>query len=199
MGRGPLTVADLRIYGRATLTGYALRQRSLMDAPRALPVIRLLRSRGAPVGGRVTEALELMDQRRCMFLTHGRPEAISQSEFDEASDALGDLRALFGVEQREARRAPQVGERLLFDDSAPVLRQYDELWDLLVPSRGQCTTLQGEVIRIAGRVGYEVYNDGGVNWGARLGHCSSSTSVFLRPACRCRLLLWLGQPLPWSP
>lgn len=100
-----------------------------------------------------------------MFLTHGRPEAISQSEFDEASDALGDLRALFGVEQREARRAPQVGERLLFDDSAPVLRQYDELWDLLVPSRGQCTTLQGEVIRIAGRVGYEVYNDGGVSWG----------------------------------
>ena len=87
-----------------------------------------------------------------MFLTHGRPEAISQSEFDEALVALGELCALFGVEQREARRAPQVGERLILDDSVPVLSQYDELWDLLVPSRGQCTAGGGHPYRRAGRL-----------------------------------------------
>ena len=52
MGRGPLTVVDLRIYGRVTFAGYALRQRSFMDAPRALPVIRCFSHAARPsVGG----------------------------------------------------------------------------------------------------------------------------------------------------
>ena len=33
-----------------------------------------------------------------------------------------------------------------------------------MPDSGQCPTLQGEVIRIAGRVGHEVYDNGGINW-----------------------------------
>ena len=82
---------------------------------------------------------------------------------------LSELCALFGVEQREAQRAPVVGERLELDPSVPALRQYGELWDLLVPDSGQCRTLQGEVIRIAGRVGHEVYDNGGINWDRSFG------------------------------
>lgn len=90
-------------------------------------------------------------------------------DFAEASAALSELCALFGVEQREAKPAPKVGERLELDPSVPALRQHGGLWDLLVPDSGQCQTLQGEVIRIAGRVGYEVYDNGGINWDRSFG------------------------------
>ena len=137
---------------------------NFLDAPRALAVIRLLLSVGAPVGGRVPIALRAMDRMRCTFITHGLPDHLSQSRVDEASAALAELCALFQVEQREAKPAPAVGERLELDPSVPALRQHGELWDLLVPDSGQCPTLQGEVIRIAGRVGHEVYDNGGINW-----------------------------------
>ena len=110
-----------------------------------------------------------MDQWCCKFVANGLPERISQEEFDGASAALSELCALFGVEQREAQRAPVVGEWLELDPSVPALRQHGELWDLLVPDSGQCQTLQGEVIRIAGRVGHEVYDNGGINWDRSFG------------------------------
>ena len=168
-GADPRVVGDSRVHGKSTLMEYALRQESLFDAPRALPVMRLLLSLGAPVGERVPVALRSMDRMRCTFVTHGLPDHLSQSRVDEASAALSELCALFGVEQREAQRAPVVGERLELDPSVPALRQHGELWDLLVPDSGQCQTLQGEVIRIAGRVGYEVYDNGGINWDRSFG------------------------------
>ena len=168
-GADPLVVADSRVYGKATLVENVVSWHNFLDAPRALAVIRLLLSVGAPVGERVPIALRAMDRMRCMFITHGLPERLSQEEFDEASAALSELCALFGVEQCEAQRAPVVGERLELDPSVPALRQHGELWDLLVPDSGQCQTLQGEVIRIAGRVGHEVYDNGGINWDRSFG------------------------------
>ena len=168
-GADPLVVADSRVYGKATLVENVVSWHNFLDAPRALAVIRLLLSVGAPVGERVPIALRAMDRMRCTFITHGLPDHLSQSRFDEASAALSELCALFGVEQREAQRAPAVGERLELDPSVPALRQHGELWDLLVPDSGQCQTLQGEVIRIAGRVGHEVYDNGGINWDRSFG------------------------------
>ena len=168
-GADPLVVADSRVYGKATLVENVVSWHNFLDTPRALAVIRLLLSVGAPVGERVPTALRAMDRMRCTFITHGLPERLSQEEFDEASVALSELCALFGVEQREAKPAPAVGERLELDPSVPALRQYGELWDLLVPDSGQCQTLQGEVIRIAGRVGLEVYDNGGINWDRSFG------------------------------
>ena len=168
-GADPLVVADSRVYGKATLVENVVAWHNFLDTPRALAVIRLLLSVGAPVGERVPTALRSMDRMRCTFITHGLPDHLSQSRVDEASAALSELCALFGVEQRQAQRAPVVGERLELDRSVPALRQYGELWDLLVPDSGQCRTLQGEVIRIAGRVGHEVYDNGGINWDRSFG------------------------------
>ncbi|MEO1770550.1 ankyrin repeat domain-containing protein [Candidatus Enterococcus ferrettii] len=42
--------------------------------------------------------------------------------------------------------------------------QHQELWDLLVPGSGHAKTVQGEVIRITGRVSDEIYRNGGANW-----------------------------------
>ena len=168
-GADPLIVADSRVYGKATLVESVVAWHNFLDTPRALAVIRLLLSIGAPVGERVPTALRSMDRMRCTFITHGLTDHLSQSRVDEASAALSELCALFGVEQRQAQRAPVVGERLELDPSVPALRQYGELWDLLVPDSGQCRTLQGEVIRIAGRVGHEVYDNGGINWDRSFG------------------------------
>ena len=162
-------VADSWVYGKGQLCATVVSWHNFLDAPRALAVIRLLLSVGAPVGERVPIALRAMDRMRCTFITHGLPETVSQATFDEASAALSEMCALFGVEQREAQRAPVVGERLELDPSVPALRQYGQLWDLLVPDSGQCQTLQGEVIRIAGRVGHEVYDNGGINWDRSFG------------------------------
>ena len=65
---------------------------------------------------------------------------------------------------QQARRAPKPCEQLTLDANEDVFEQFDQLWQLLVPTSGQCETVQGEVIRIAGKVGYEIYNNGGVNW-----------------------------------
>lgn len=49
------------------------------------------------------------------------------------------------------------------------MRVFSRLWDQLVPDSGQCRMLQGEVIRIAGRVGHEVYDNGSINWDRSFG------------------------------
>ena len=46
----------------------------------------------------------------------------------------------------------------------PWKKQFQEFWNLLVPQRGEAETTQGEVIRIVGKVGYEILNNGGLNW-----------------------------------
>ena len=168
-GADPLVVADSRVYGKATLVENVVAWHNFLDTPRALAVIRLLLSVGAPVGERVPTALRSMDRMRCTFIMHGLPDHLSQSRIDEASAALSELCALFGVEQREAQRAPVVGERLVFEAGATPKQVFSRLWDQLVPDSGQCRTLQGEVIRIAGRVGHEVYDNGGINWDRSFG------------------------------
>jgi hypothetical protein len=42
--------------------------------------------------------------------------------------------------------------------------QFSDLWDRLVPAGGPAATVQGEVIRIAGRLSDEVLGNGGGNW-----------------------------------
>lgn len=42
--------------------------------------------------------------------------------------------------------------------------QYNELWAKLVPASGRAQTVQGEMIRIIGKVTYEVLDNGGLNW-----------------------------------
>ena len=162
-GADARVVAKTRFHGKVRLTEHALGEEVFLDAPRALGVIRVLLAHGARTGKRERELLRSMDGLRCAFITHGH-SGVPDSRFDEAVAALAQLCALFRVEQREAVPAPVLGERLVFDESATVGRQFDDLWDRLVPVSGQSASLQGEAIRIAGKVGYEVYDNGCVNW-----------------------------------
>ncbi len=79
------------------------------------------------------------------------------------STALDKLYVLFEV--------PPVPRRLLHDGKSPIVArsarwedQHQELWELLVPSGGAAGTVQGEVVRIAGRIHDELERNGGINW-----------------------------------
>jgi hypothetical protein len=81
----------------------------------------------------------------------------------QTSNALDELYNLFGV--------PSVPKRILHDGIAPISvnedtwqKQHEKLWEFLVPARGNAQTLQGEVIRISGRVARELLDNGGINW-----------------------------------
>ena len=45
-------------------------------------------------------------------------------------------------------------------------QQHAALWDLLVPKSGASATLQGEVVRLSGKLTREAYTNGNINWSA---------------------------------
>lgn len=90
-------------------------------------------------------------------------ENFHKDSISETDSALKKLYTLFNVEP--------VKERKIHDGISPIIvkdgsweEQFEMLWDFLVPSRGPAKTLQGEAIRISGRVHDELYRNGGVNW-----------------------------------
>jgi hypothetical protein len=80
-----------------------------------------------------------------------------------AGNALDRLYSLFDV--------PPVPRRATHDGKSPIVAtpgrwedQHQELWELLVPSSAAAQTVQGEVIRISGRIQDEIERNGGANW-----------------------------------
>src|SRR5438045_5143002 len=45
-------------------------------------------------------------------------------------------------------------------------KEHDRLWSELVPAQGQAETLQGELLRIAGKLTDQAYRNGNANWDA---------------------------------
>ncbi len=90
-------------------------------------------------------------------------EGFNREGVAAASDALDFLYTTFEV--------TPVARRHVHEGAAPIVvktttwqEQHAELWDLLVPSRGPAATVQGEVIRITGRISDEWERNGGANW-----------------------------------
>ena len=82
---------------------------------------------------------------------------------DSTSLALDQLYELFEV-QPVAQRRIHDGVSMIQVSSATWQQQHKELWQLLIPSSGAAQTLQGEIIRISGRIGNELKGNGGINW-----------------------------------
>jgi len=82
---------------------------------------------------------------------------------EETDVGLQQLYKLFGV--------PPVPRRIQHDGKSPIVltgntweARYEQAWTLLVPSNGSATTVQGEVVRIAGRVNDELLRNAMGNW-----------------------------------
>jgi hypothetical protein len=53
-----------------------------------------------------------------------------------------------------------------FNDDINWKAEHSELWARLVPGSGQAKTLQGELIRIAGKLTNQAYRNGNRDWDA---------------------------------
>ncbi len=119
---------------------------------------RLLLDGGAKIGR--DDARYVASAGRAIELQR-RPEA----PMPDVDAALAELYRMFDV--------PPVPPRVVHDgisritvSSDDVTGQYRELWDLLVPAQGPAATVQGEVIRLVGRLGREILDNGSPNWDA---------------------------------
>ncbi|ANF97827.1 ankyrin repeat domain-containing protein [Paenibacillus bovis] len=90
-------------------------------------------------------------------------EGFNKDSVEQTDKALQHLYERFDV-------AP-IGKRKMHDGVSPITvstqtwrEQHDELWKWLIPSKGHAQTVQGEVIRITGKVLYEIRDNGGGNW-----------------------------------
>ncbi len=90
-------------------------------------------------------------------------ENFNKDSLQETDKALTNLYELYKVSP--------VKRRIMHDGVSPIIvsdtnwqKQFEELWELLIPSNGSAKTVQGEVIRIAGKVRDEIYRNGGRNW-----------------------------------
>lgn len=81
----------------------------------------------------------------------------------ETDAGLARLYALFGVDAVAPRRLHDGTSPIEVPDGS-VAEQFEALWELLVPSSGAAATVQGEVVRVAGRVRDEIDRNGGANW-----------------------------------
>lgn len=82
---------------------------------------------------------------------------------EEFGAALSELYELFDVEP-VPRRVVYDGKSKITVKSHTWQEQHSELWNMLVPGKGAANTVQGELIRIIGRVLHEILDNGGMNW-----------------------------------
>ncbi|WP_414831758.1 ankyrin repeat domain-containing protein [Afifella sp. YEN Y35] len=128
------------------------------NVDRAADVAAALLNAGAQATSRcrtsVTRIGETFEFHRAGF----NPERV-----DQASRSLEELYRLFDV--------TPVPRRTMHDGTSPIIAtaarwedRFNELWELLVPSSGAAQTVQGEVVRLAGKIQRELDGNGGANW-----------------------------------
>ncbi|MEZ4375456.1 MAG: ankyrin repeat domain-containing protein [Polyangiaceae bacterium] len=170
---------------------YALQRMSNIDLTAMVPVAQALLDAGATVS---PEAQEFVKRAAETFEFHRARFAADKVE--ETAAASHQLCAMFGVEP-PARRVMHDGKSPIVTKAKTIGARHKELWDSLVPSRGACETLQGEVIRISGRIPDEWYRNGGANWDqdyaamaqAFLGYVSSHHSLPTTDIAACKQVI----------
>jgi hypothetical protein len=87
----------------------------------------------------------------------------NKDHVNEYSNALTKLYSLFNVTPVQARIVHD-GKSIIELAGNTWEQNYNNLWNYLIPSKGPALTVQGEVIRIAGRIADELLRNGGGNW-----------------------------------
>ncbi|MBN1610284.1 MAG: ankyrin repeat domain-containing protein [Polyangiaceae bacterium] len=128
------------------------------DLVEMVPVAEALLKAGAKksrqAGERVAELAATFEFHKAEF----DPDSVEQT-----AAAMGKLCRMFGVPPRPTRKMHD-GQSKITVKSRQWQKQHAELWDLLVPGSGPARTVQGEVIRISGRIADEMVRNGGINW-----------------------------------
>ncbi|MBI1248635.1 hypothetical protein GC197_12445 [bacterium] len=131
-----------------------------VDINNMVPLAKVLLEAGAERTPQISELVEKIGKQFEFHRSSFNPESV-----DEVSDALKELYQVFEVEP-VAPHQTHDGVSTIVVKATTWQSQHDELWNLLVPSQGHAATVQGEVIRITGRIAHELEGNGGVNWDA---------------------------------
>jgi hypothetical protein len=154
--------ADLHVRDRQSRTplGVALARCSNIQIVATVAVAELLLGVGSTVDETMRERVREIGESFEFFR-----EKFNPVHLDETDAALTRLYTLFAVEPVPLLIRHD-GLARIEVASGPWRGQYDALWKLLVPPSGAASTIQGEAIRICGRLGHEILGNGGVNWDA---------------------------------
>ena len=143
--------------GRTPLL-YALSRASNSSIPQLVAVSEYLLAHRARLTGMEKEQVKRIGTDFEWFRDRMSSETVAELE-----PALMELYEMFGVEP--------VAKRKMYDGHSDIKvtksswqEQFDQLWDLLVPSCGAASTVQGEAVRVCGRLAYELLDNGGINW-----------------------------------
>lgn len=139
-----------------------------------VPVARALLAAGASR----TPAMESYVQKIGKNFEFHR-DGFAKDSVEATSAALLALCELFSVEP-PPRRVMHDGKELIAVSGATWQRQHEGLWAFLVPSKGAAETVQGEVIRISGRICGEIYRNGGGNWNSDYTQMARAYLEFVR-------------------
>lgn len=136
----------------------ALRSCSNIDIENTFELSSILLNAGAKRNIQMKNYVEEIGKRFEFHRSEFNPSMV-----DNVSSALNKLYELFEVNPVPLRQT--------YDGKSPIIvkantwqKQHEELWNLLVPSSGSANTIQGELIRISGRISSEIEDNGGINW-----------------------------------
>ena len=159
---------------------HAFRCAMTFDLVKLEPVTAYLLEEGIPV----TERLQNYMQKVAEDIEF-RKKDLNTEYIDELDIAMNHLYELLCVKP--------VPKRVLYDGKTRIeihakgwQKQHAELWNLLVPGSGHAGTVQGEVVRISGKLAYELLDNGGINWDADY---NDLAKALYRYVC-------MGTPLP---
>jgi hypothetical protein len=158
VGRG----ADVGARDRGGMTPLARALESCSNAGivAATAIAEVLLAAGASIDERMPARVRAIGEAFEFSRTAFNPETLAETDA-----ALTRLYTLFEVEPVAAlQRHDGVARIEIGAEEWPA--QHAELWNLLVPARGPATTVQGEAVRISGRLGHEILGNGGANWDA---------------------------------
>lgn len=128
------------------------------DIEKASKIAELLINAGTPVNDEMKRHVEHIGTEFEFY-----KEDFNKKYVEGTGNALLNLYKLFGVTPVPPRRMLD-GMSSITVSASGWQAQHKELWDLLVPGSGYAKTVQGEVIRITGRISYEILDNGGINW-----------------------------------
>ncbi|MDI3320440.1 ankyrin repeat domain-containing protein [Pinibacter soli] len=151
----------------------ALKQTQNADIENVATISQMLLEAGTPVTEEMQKAVASIGEGFEFYMDK------FNKDYLEATEAgLAKLYQLFKVEPVK-RRITHDGISLIQVTTNNWKDQHNELWELLVPASGPAKTIQGEVIRITGRVSHEILNNGGGNWDSNYKKMLSALTTYV--------------------
>ncbi len=150
---------DYNGFGYFTVLEKVLYEASL-SSMKKYDICKILLDKGAEMTERSLQFVSAFSET---FHRHNAKKKNMKS-YENHLAALEKLCKMFEVEMISESPAHDGVSPVLVTDFLSFKNNFEELWEFLVPPRGQAQTAQGEVIRIAGRISDELWRNGGMNW-----------------------------------